>query len=107
MTQEEALKQYLPLSESLYFILLSLTEPRHGYGILLYVKKLTAGARVLETGTIYNTLSRLVRDGLAEPAGGDERRTLYQATALGLAVLRAEAARLETLCAYGRALVME
>ena len=90
------------MSETMYLIVLSVAAPRHGYGILLHVREITGGARVLGTGTIYNSLSRLQGDGLIRDAGGDERRKLYVITETGRAVLSAEIERLGVLYGCGK-----
>ena len=41
-----------PLTEGVYYILLSLYEPRHGYGIMQYVEELSAGRVELGAGTL-------------------------------------------------------
>jgi len=52
---ERVLKRYLPMTETAFYILLSLTEPRHGYGIVKHVEEIT-GARIrLGSGTVYGT----------------------------------------------------
>lgn len=94
-------KAYQPMTETMYYILLSLVEARHGYGIILHVRSLTGGRLRLAAGTIYNSLAKMVRDGLIVPAGGQDRRKLYRITEAGVLVLRTEVARLRELCANG------
>ena len=98
-------RRYLPLSPQQFHILLALADrPRHGYGVIGEVDERTAGAVRLGTGTLYTAIARLDTLGLIEestwrpPAQhDDDRRTYYQLTALGRAVLKAETARLEAL----------
>jgi DNA-binding PadR family transcriptional regulator len=98
-------RRYLPLPPQQFQILLSLADrPRHGYGVIREVDERTDGAVRLGTGTLYTAIARLDALGLIEessrrPAArdDDERRTYYQLTPLGRAVLTAETARLETL----------
>lgn len=90
------------LSEHVFQILLALAEqPRHGYGIILRVEEWTRGRLVLKTGTLYQALRRLSRDGLIEEIDlddqGDSRRIHYRLTGRGREVLRAEASRLREL----------
>jgi hypothetical protein len=42
-SMEEAARRCLPLSEATYRILASLTEPRHGYGIMQDVAAVSDG----------------------------------------------------------------
>jgi DNA-binding PadR family transcriptional regulator len=99
-------RAYLPLSPQQFQILLALTgESRHGYGIILDVRRRTAGAVRLGTGTLYTALAGLTQDGLIEDAPAprgldvlpDPRRRYYRITALGRRVIEAETARLESL----------
>lgn len=97
-------QEQLPLSESTFFIILSLAAgPRDGYAILQEVEALSDGRVVLSTGTLYGALKRLLEDGwierLEEPApeaDGRVRRT-YRLTELGRRILEAESARLRRL----------
>ena len=93
---------FLPLTPVAFEILLSLTGgERHGYAIMREVEGRTEGRMSLHAGTLYRALARLVESDLLEelPEGavedGDERRRYYRLTALGRAVARAEARRLE------------
>jgi len=109
-----SVQEQLPLSESVFFIVLSLAAgPRHGYAILKEVEALSEGRVVLSTGTLYGALKRMLEDGWiermdeAEPgdanpqAGGRERKT-YRLTDLGRRILDAESARLRRLAGMAR-----
>ncbi len=102
MTLNNAARRYLPMTETMYYILLSLTEPRHGYGILLNVKDITSGRIRLGAGTIYNSLSKLEKDGLIELVAETERRKIYLICDVGRELLGLELTRLEELCENGR-----
>ena len=45
-----------PLTEGVYYILLSLYKPRHGYGIMQFVSELSNGRVELGAGTILEQL---------------------------------------------------
>lgn len=92
----------LPLSETAYYIMLSLIEPRHGYGIMQYVQGLTDNRVVLGAGTLYGSLSRMEKDGLIEALGEEERRKIYQLTESGKQLLKLELQRLKELCSNGQ-----
>ena len=53
MTADGLKKKLLPMSETMFYILSSLRQERHGYGIMLHVKEITQGRIVLGAGTIY------------------------------------------------------
>ncbi|MCX7922425.1 MAG: PadR family transcriptional regulator [Clostridia bacterium] len=102
MNIEIAIKAYLPMSETMYYILLSLTEERHGYGIMQHVERLTEGRIKLGAGTIYNSLSKLEKDRLIKAVAEDERRKIYVITGTGRTVLGAEIKRLKELYENGK-----
>lgn len=101
MDINKAIKHYLPMTETMYYILLSLTTPKHGYGIILHVELITQGRIKIGAGTIYSSLSRLEKDGLIEPYAEEERRKLYIIKDIGLLVLNAEISRLKELYENG------
>jgi len=101
MDIEKLRRVYLPMTETAYYILLSLAEIRHGYGIMQHVEALTGKRIRLGAGTLYGSLSRMERDGLIAAVAEDERRKLYRITDSGRVLLRLEIARLGELYAHG------
>jgi DNA-binding PadR family transcriptional regulator len=96
----------LPLTESTFFILLSLAPgPRHGYAILKDVQALSDGRLQLSTGTLYGAIKRLLdQDWIARiadpwPDGTERQRKVYILTDLGRRILEAETARLRSVVA--------
>lgn len=85
------------MTETAFYILLSLTEARHGYGIMQHVDGLTAGRVRVGAGTLYGTLPKLEREGLIEAMAEEERRKIYRITTQGRSVLEDEITRLEQL----------
>ena len=87
------------LTESIYYILLALVEPMHGYGIMQKASAMSNGRLVLSAGTLYGAISNLLAKGWISPCGEssetDGRRKLYQITDEGREVLMAEFERLE------------
>jgi DNA-binding PadR family transcriptional regulator len=94
---EKVRKRFIPMSETMFFILLSLQEERHGYGIMLYVKKLTKGRIVLGAGTIYQSLSKLEGDGLINHVDEIDRKKNYVITDIGRRILSEEANRIKEI----------
>lgn len=94
-------RSYLPMSEAAYYILLSLTVPRHGYGIMQHVETITGGRLVLGPGTLYGSLSRMEKDGLIAVVVEENRRKVYVVTDAGRTLLQEELARLKELVANG------
>lgn len=93
-----------PLSETSFFILLSLVAaPKHGYAILKEVENLSRGRVVLATGTLYTALRRMLEDGWIEriedgaPETDGRERKLYRLTDAGRRIFNLEAERLKDL----------
>ena len=97
------------LTEAVYYILLSLMKPMHGYGIMLNVDQLSGGRLKLAAGTLYGAISTMQEKGwIAAIAGeADSRKKEYVITEAGQAVLRAEYRRLRELVDNGRPLLEE
>jgi DNA-binding PadR family transcriptional regulator len=95
------------LTEAVYYILLSLVQPRHGYAIMQRVAHLSRGRVRLAAGTLYGALATLVSRAWIEelPADPDSRTRQYALTAAGRTVLIHELERLEELVANGQALI--
>jgi DNA-binding PadR family transcriptional regulator len=111
---------FLPLTPFAFQVLLALADgERHGYAIIKEVEERSGGTVRLRTGTLYTLLQRLLEERLigeseaglsdgtsGEPGGpaarADSRRRYYRLSALGDAVLRAEAQRLEGLIGDAR-----
>lgn len=97
MQAERVMARYLPMTETMFYILLSLRAERHGYGIMQHVRDLTEGRIVLGAGTVYQSLSKLSGDGLIAPTGETARQKKYLITDLGRAILTEEARRIREL----------
>ena len=96
------------LTEAVFYILLSLDAPLHGYGIMQNVERLSGGRVRLAAGTLYGALTTLTERGWIEAVGEDEgRRKEYRITPEGRAAVRAELARLQELTANGEALTRD
>ena len=94
---EKVFKKYGPMTETAFYILFSLKEPRHGYGIIKNIEDLTAGRLKLGSGTIYGTLTKMQKDGLIVIFADGERKTIYEMTALGRRVLQREMDRIKEM----------
>lgn len=91
---DEALrKKYIPMTETIYYTLLAVTTPRHGYAIMQFVGRLTQERLVLGTGTLYTMVGRLTSDGIIE-ARQEEGKKAYLLTPMGLELLGEETKRL-------------
>ncbi len=93
-----------PMTEAMYYILLALLRPGHGYGMMQRIRALSGGRLEMGPGTLYGVLTRMHREGLIVLAGEEGRRKNYAITAAGRAALLAEYARLKRLVADGKLL---
>lgn len=96
---------YLPLTESTFYILLSLVPgKKHGYAILKDVKVLSKERIKLSTSTLYTAVGRLLDTELIERFSNDSEgvspglpRKSYALTELGRRVLDAETSRMQKM----------
>lgn len=91
------------LTEAVYYILLSLIEPLHGYGIMQNVEVLSYGRVRLAAGTLYGAINTMLGKGWirALPGEKDSRRKEYVITDLGRDILNGEIVRLKELLSNG------
>jgi DNA-binding PadR family transcriptional regulator len=104
----------IPLTESTYFILLSLSsKPKHGYAIMKDVWILSNDRIILSTGTLYGALKRLLEQGWitrsddSDPEGASRDRKVYALSKHGRRILEAEIVRLQELLTAAKQRVAE
>ncbi len=98
-------KRFIPMSETMFFILFSLRQERHGYGIMQYVEILTNNRITLGAGTIYQSLTKLEHDGLIVATQEIDRKKNYLITDIGNEILHEEARRISELYKIAEELV--
>ncbi len=96
-----AREQLKTLTEQMYYILLTLTEPQHGYGIMQEVERRTEGRVRIGAGTLYNLLSRFEEEDIIVQISDEHRRKIYALTDKGLNILKDEYKRLKQLVSDG------
>ena len=93
------------LTEAVFYILMALQKPLHGYGIMQVTSELSNKRLVLSAGTLYGAISNLIDKGWIQPFGpaenSDSRRKEYLITDEGKRVLEAELERLQELVNNG------
>jgi DNA-binding PadR family transcriptional regulator len=101
---EDEMKDTFALTEGVYYILLSLTRPLHGYGIMQNVTELSRGRVNLAAGTLYGAIDALLKRGWIIPIKGEKggRKKEYVITELGKVAIHGELARLNELLYNGR-----
>lgn len=100
MKGEIILEKEIPLTEAVYYILLALRKPNHGYGIIQEVEKLTKGRVSLGPGTLYGAIQTLQKKEWIRIYSVDtesRKKKEYVLTEAGRAVFEAERLRLEEL----------
>ena len=97
----------LALTESTYYILLSLCSPQHGYGIMQQTETLSGGRVRLAPGTLYGALTSMSDKGwiVQLPVEDGSRRKEYRLTERGRSVLEQELRRLKELVTNGEAIL--
>ena len=93
-----------PMTEAAYYILLALTKPGHGYGMMQRIKELSGGRIAMGPGTLYGVLTRMNKDGWIELTEEDGRRKNYAITDKGRQALQNEYDRLKMLVNDGKIL---
>jgi DNA-binding PadR family transcriptional regulator len=103
-------ERLLPLTPSVFFILLALADgKKHGYAIMQSVSDLSDHQFRMGAGTLYTTIQRLLGMDLIEEterAGAqsdhEERRRYYKLTRGGKLALEAELDRMESVVRLAR-----
>jgi DNA-binding PadR family transcriptional regulator len=101
-----------PLASSTFYVLLALADrERYGLDVVEDVARRTNEEVILGPGSLYNTIKKLLADGLIEETAPkergdsrelDPRRRYYRITRTGRAALTAEARRLSVLVEAAR-----
>lgn len=86
-----------PLTDALFYVLLALRQPKHGYGIIQEVQEVTNGRLVLGAGTLYGALKMLEERGwisLYSQQNDSRKKKEYLITGEGRKAFFAECDRL-------------
>ncbi len=96
-----ARQQLQNLTEPMYYILLTLTAPNHGYAIMKKVSETTNDRVKIGAGTLYALLSRFEKEGIVDCVDNEGKRKVYEITDKGMELLLAEHRRLISLVEDG------
>ena len=97
--------KYLPLTESTYYILLTLVEPLHGYAVMQKIEEISNGTVTVGPGTLYGAFTSLEKEGLIVKVKEEERRKSYVLTPKGKKVLMNQIKRLEMMTRNGLSVI--
>lgn len=100
-------QESIALTEAVYYILLSLYTPLHGYGIMQKVEGLSGGRVRLAAGTLYGAINTMLEKGWirALPGEASSRKKEYEITGLGKTVAKGELDRLAELLYNGEQII--
>ena len=93
-----------PMTEAMYYVLLALVNPNHGYQLMNSIKEVSKGRVEMGPGTLYGVLSRMQKEELIAIVDDDGRRKVYGITPQGKEVLLIEYRRLQSLVEDGEIL---
>lgn len=88
------------LTEAVFYILLAVRKPNHGYGIIQEVEQLTNGRVILGAGTLYGAIQTLQKKNWIRIFSEDtesRKKKEYVITELGKEIFTEEKIRLEEL----------
>ena len=90
-----------PMTEAMYYVLLTLMNPSHGYRLMSAISEVSNGRLNMGPGTLYGVLTRMQKEMLISLSEDDGRRKTYMITAHGEEALRSEYSRLMALVQDG------
>lgn len=97
------MKENIVLTEAVYYILLSLFKPMHGYGIMQNTMELSNNRVKLAPGTLYGALNTLLENGWITAISSEDnsRKKDYVITDIGTEIVKNELERLKELTKNG------
>ncbi len=90
------------LTDSMYYILVCLLEPMHGYGIKQRIYEESEGKIEIGPASLYTILKKLQTRGLITLLPDEERRKTYQISESGKALLKQDIKRRIQLAEAGK-----
>lgn len=97
----------IALTEAVFYILLSLYKPMHGYGIMQNTENLSNGRVKLAAGTLYGAINTLLEKNWIEalPEEKKSRKKEYKINDKGKTVVQNEIERLRELLKNGQSII--
>lgn len=89
-----------PLTEALFYILLAVRRPNHGYGIIQEISEMTNSRVTLGPGTLYGAINSMLSKGWLSLYSEDKesrKKKEYLITNAGKEIFRIEVKRLNEL----------
>ena len=96
------------LTDTSFYILLSLVEARHGYLIMKNIEELTNNEFTIGPASMYTTIKKLLAAGMIEQLDEEvDKRKTYIATKEGLDLLKKDIARREKMIQHAKAILLK
>ncbi|MCL1802907.1 MAG: PadR family transcriptional regulator [Eubacteriaceae bacterium] len=90
------------MTEAMYYVLLALMNPAHGYRLMQEIQSVSNGRLQMGPGTLYGVLARMQSDKLIQLVNEDGRRKIYRITKEGENALYLEYNRLADMVNDGK-----
>ena len=98
----ENLEKYIPLTETMFLVLLTMLEENYGYRVSQEVEEITNGRIILGPGTLYGAINNLNKKGWIQLVAKDESgKKVYIATDIGRELVSLEINRMRNLVLKG------
>lgn len=75
------------LTDQMFYVLLTLIEPSHGYVSMKYIEEATNGTVKIGPATMYRTLDTLLKDEAIQVQGDIDNKKVYVITEKGMNIL--------------------
>ena len=94
------------LTEAVFYILLALVKPTHGYGIMKFISTLTNNRVNIGSGTLYGAINKLLKNKWIkiDNTAQDEKKH-YVITEHGRNAVENEIIRLKELITHGESII--
>ena len=96
------------LTDTNYYILLSMVQPIHGYGIMQQVKNISEGIFEIGPASLYTSLKKMQEAGLIILIDtGESDKKVYQLTESGKELLKKDYTRRKRMVEQGKIIMKE
>lgn len=96
------LQKNIPLTETMFLVLLTMLEENYGYKVSQEVEEITNGRIILGPGTLYGAINNLNKKGWIELVDKDDSgKKVYIATDTGSELVSLEIKRMRNLVLKG------
>lgn len=99
---DDNLEKYIPLTETMFLVLLTMLEENYGYKVSQDVEEITNGRIILGPGTLYGAINNLNKKGWIKLVNKDNSgKKVYIATDIGRELVSLEIKRMRNLVLKG------